>query len=261
MKAARIVVLVVAVGAGGVAAFLASRSDPPPPVPQQAATQIDSVDVLVANNDIGVGRAIASDDVKWQAWPKDAAGSQLIRRADRPTAIETIVGSVTRTPFLAGEPIREEKLIKAGGSGFLAAILPTGMRAIATEITPETGVGGFVLPNDRVDVLLTRSEKADVGEIYVSETVLTNVRVLAIDQSVEEKQGQRVAVGKIATLELSPRQAESLQVARRFGTLSLVLRSLVDSTTRPGEDDPNSKYSSRESISLVRFGRTTTTLK
>jgi pilus assembly protein CpaB len=135
------------------------------------------------------------------------------------------------------------------------------MRAIATEITPETGVGGFVLPNDRVDVQLTRSEKSDVGEVYVSETVLSNVRVLAIDQSVEEKQGQRVVVGKIATLELSPRQVQSLQVARRFGTLSLVLRSLTDSEIRPGEEDPSSKYTSRESISLVRFGRTTTTLK
>src|SRR4051812_47635245 len=112
MKAARIVVLVVAVGAGGVAAFLASRSDPPPPQPQQAAVQVDSVDVLVANNDIGVGRTIAADDIKWQPWPTSAAGSQLIRRADRPTAIEQIAGSVTRTPFLSGEPIREEKLIK-----------------------------------------------------------------------------------------------------------------------------------------------------
>jgi pilus assembly protein CpaB len=261
MKAARIVVLVVAVGAGGVAAFLASRSDPPPPAPQQAAVQVDSVDILVANNDIGVGRTIAADDVRWQPWPKEAAGSQLIRRADRPNAVEQIAGSVTRTPFLSGEPIREEKLIKAGGSGFLAAILPPGMRAIATEITPETGVGGFVLPNDRVDVQLTRSEKSDVGEVYVSETVLTNVRVLAIDQTVEEKQGQRVVVGKIATLEMSPRQVQSLQVARRFGTLSLVLRSLTDSEVRPGEEDPSTKYTSRESISLVRFGRTTTTLK
>jgi pilus assembly protein CpaB len=259
MKIARLIVLVVALAAGGMAALLAGRSSPPP-TPAPPVAQMDTVEVLVAKGDLGIGRTVSAGDLQWQAWPANAS-SQLIRRSERPNAIEQLAGSVTRTSFVSGEPIREEKLIKANGAGFLAAILPPGMRAIATEISPETGVGGFVLPNDRVDVLLTRAERSDLGDIFVSETVLTNVRVLAIDQTVEEKQGQRVVVGKIATLELTPRQAETLQVARRLGTLSLVLRSLVDNETKPGDDDPNSRFSSRQSINLVRFGRTTTTLK
>jgi pilus assembly protein CpaB len=115
----------------------------------------------------------------------------------------------------------------------MAAILPTGMRAVSTDISPETGAGGFILPNDHVDVILTRrdrdAEQANGGiETHVSETILTNVRVLAIDQTVEEKGGQRVVVGKTATLELTPRLAEKLMLAHQLGTLSLALRSLVD---------------------------------
>src|SRR5207253_10965228 len=83
----------------------------------------------------------------------------FIRRSDRPDAASQIAGSIARAPFIAGEPIREQKLVKADGSGFMAAILPTGMRAISTEITPETGAGGFILPNDRVDVILTKRDK------------------------------------------------------------------------------------------------------
>ncbi len=114
----------------------------------------------------------------------------------------------------------------------MAAILPAGMRAISTEISAETGAGGFILPNDHVDVILSRRDKAaekSTGvEIHTSEIILTNVRVLAIDQTVEEKNGQRVAVGKTATLELTPQQAETLALSRQLGTISLALRSLVD---------------------------------
>ena len=114
----------------------------------------------------------------------------------------------------------------------MAAILPAGMRAISTEISPETGAGGFILPNDHVDVILSRrdkeAEKAAGVEVHTSETILTNVRVLAIDQTVEEKNGQRVVVGKTATLELTPQQAETLARAQQMGTLSLALRSLAD---------------------------------
>ena len=125
----------------------------------------------------------------------------------------------------------------------MAAILPTGMRAVSTDISPETGAGGFILPNDHVDVILTRrdrdAEQANGGvESHVSETILSNVRVLAIDQTVEEKNGQRVVVGKTATLELSPPLAEKLMLAHQLGTLSLALRSLVDSGTQQAEAKP-----------------------
>lgn len=120
--------------------------------------------------------------------------------------------------------------MKANGSGFMAAILPSGMRAVSTEISPETGAGGFILPNDRVDVLLSRRHRGGEGnsEVVSSDIILSDVRVLAIDQTVEEKNGQKVVVGKTATLELKPKQAETLARSRQSGTLSLALRSLVD---------------------------------
>ena len=153
-------------------------------------------------------------------------------RNERPDATTQITGSIARSPFIAGEPIREPKLVKADGSGFMAAILPTGMRAVSTEISPETGAGGFILPNDRVDVILSKREKnadrPDAADIVNSEIILSNVRVLAIDQAPKEKDGQNAVVGKTVTLELKPEQAETLARARQTGTLSLALRSIAD---------------------------------
>jgi pilus assembly protein CpaB len=141
----------------------------------------------------------------------------------------------------------------------MAAVLDKGMRAISTEISPETGAGGFILPNDRVDVILSRrdreAERATGIESHISETILNNIRVLAIDQTLGEKDGQKVVIGKTATLELTLRQAESLALSRQLGTLSLALRSLADAgdTTLP-EDDKNSR---KAGINMVRFGITT----
>ena len=261
MKVARLAILGVALAAGGAAAWLAGRSDPPAPV-VQPVQQLETVEILVARNDIGIGRAVTAGDIQWQAWPAAAANSQFIRRPERPAAMSEIVGSLARTPFASGEPIREAKLIKANGSGYLAALLPPGMRALSFEISPETGVGGFVLPNDRVDILLTRAQKAsEGGEVYTSEIILTNIRVLAIDQTVEEKNGQRTVVGKIATVELTPHQTETLGVARRMGALSLVLRSLASSDPTTGTNDDPAGLGRGEAINIVRFGRSTVTFK
>src|SRR5207247_9299012 len=128
--------------------------------------------------------------------PAAAAPITFTRRSDRPNANKQMTGMIARAPFITGEPIREPKLVRADGSGFMAAILPSGMRAISTEISAETGAGGFILPNDRVDVILTRRDKAaekTAGvEIHTSETILKNVRVLAIDQMVERSEERRV---------------------------------------------------------------------
>src|ERR1017187_7475591 len=158
MNTARIVVLTIAVGAGGIAAYLASGSDNKP-LPTEPVAQLQTVDVLVAKSDIGLGQSVTAEDLQWQTWPAATASNSFIRRNERPDATTQIAGSIARAPFIAGEPIREAKLVKADGSGFMAAILPTGMRAVSTEISAETGAGGFILPNDRVDVLLTRREK------------------------------------------------------------------------------------------------------
>ena len=264
MKPARIVVLVIAIAAGGIAALLAGRSDPTPPPTAAPVPQLETVDVLIANIDIGMGHAVADNEMRWQTWPTAAAGANFIRKSDRPDAITQLSGSIARQPFSAGEPIREAKLIKGNGSGYMAAILPQGMRAVSTEISPETGVGGFILPNDHVDVLLSRrdkeAEKATGVEVHTTETILQNVRVLAIDQTVEEKNGQKVVVGKTATLELAPRQTETLAMSRQMGTLSLALRSLVDSDGKPeSAPDENNRSGRRGGINVVRFGVTTTT--
>src|ERR1700694_2304655 len=196
MNTARIVVLTIAVGAGGVAAYLASGSDSKPP-PEPVA-QFQTVQVLVAKSDIGLGQTVTPNDMQWQSWPTAAASNTFIRRSERPDATTQIAGSIARSPFIAGEPIREAKLVRADGSGFMAAILATGMRAVSTEISPETGAGGFILPNDRVDVILSRREKnpdpTNSSDIVVSEIILTNIRVLAIDQAPKEKDGQKSGV-------------------------------------------------------------------
>jgi pilus assembly protein CpaB len=258
MKAARIVVLAVALGAGGIAAYLASGSkEAPPPAPPPVA-QIDTVEILVAKGDINMGQVVSAQDIQWQIWPASAASSYFVRKKDRPDAIQQLTGSIARSPFIAGEPIREAKLIKANGSGFMAALLPSGMRAVSTEISPETGAGGFILPNDRVDVMLTRhdreAEKTTGIEAVISETILGDVRVLAIDQTIEEKNGQRVVVGKTATLELSPGQAETLAASRQRGTLSLALRSLIDANA-PNAAAPEETANRR--LNIVRYGITT----
>src|ERR1700719_330882 len=254
MNTARIVVLTIAVGAGGVAAYLASGSDSKPP-PEPVA-QLQTVDVLVAKSDIGLGQTVTPNDMQWQSWPTAAASNTFIRRSERPDATTQIAGSIARSPFIAGEPIREAKLVRADGSGFMAAILPTGMRAVSTEISPETGAGGFILPNDRVDVILSRREKnpdpTNSNDIVFSEIILTNIRVLAIDQAPKEKDGQNSVVGKTVTLELKAEQTATLAAARQAGTLSLALRSIADvNQVDIGSDD---RARQRGSINVVRYG-------
>jgi pilus assembly protein CpaB len=139
----------------------------------------------------------------------------------------------------------------------MAAILPSGMRAISTEISPETGAGGFILPNDRVDVILSKREKNTAGagspDAVKSEIILSNIRILAIDQAPKEKDGQTTVVGKTVTLELKPEQAETLARARQSGTMSLALRSIADvNATETGSEDQAAKRG--ETIKVVRYG-------
>lgn len=259
MKAARLVVLTVALAAGGVAALLAGRSEPPPPAKVEAP-KVATVDVLVAKTDIELGKTISAQDMNWQPWPAEVATGTFIRRTDHPRALETLSGAIARAPFVAGEPIREAKLVKVKGSGFMAAILPSGMRAVSIGVSPESAASGFILPNDRVDVVLTRrdreAEKAAGTEVHTAETILTDIRVLAIDQQVEEKNGQKVVVGKTATLELTPGQVEAIELARQTGTLALALRSITDAgKSKPDVSDTDKLKS--DSVNVVRFGVST----
>jgi pilus assembly protein CpaB len=258
MMTARIIVLIVALGAGAGAAYIASGTDSNKAAAvHDPAPQLATVDVLVAKSDISLGQAVKPENLQWQSWPAATASGLLIRRDNRPDAASQVAGSIARAPFFTGEPIREQKLVKAGGAGFMAAILPSGMRAVSTDISPETGAGGFILPNDRVDVILSKrdkgAERGGTPESVNAEIILSNVRVLAIDQAPKEKDGETTVLGKTVTLELKPEQAETLARARQAGTLSLALRSLVDANVvDSGPESADAKRGS--SIDIVRHG-------
>lgn len=262
MKPARLVVLGVAIAAGGVAAYLASHGRNPAPEPAKApVVSLETVEVLVAKNDLSRGDVIANTEIGWQVWPKVSANGNFIVKSARPDAVKEFTGAIVRVSVQAGQPIFDPMVVLAKGSGFLAAILPKGMRAVALDITAETAAGGFILPEDHVDILLTRhdksAEKITGTEKIVSDTILRNVRVLAVDQAVEEKSGQKVVVGRTATVELTPEQVETLAMARQQGSLSLSLRSLVDSQSSMPEGGAAGDHA--PSTQTVRFGVSTVT--
>ena len=237
MKLSRVIVLAVAVIAGLVAAFLALNLTSGTPQPTAANPAPAGNQVLVAAKDIPMGTKLDNDAVQWEDWPGTATSANYLTRSATPDAAAKVVGAIARSTFYAGEPINEGKLIRSD-RGFMSAILPEGMRAVATKIAADTSAGGFILPNDRVDVIMTRQSASENNgpATFKTETILNNVRVLAIDQTIEEKGGQKVVVGQTATLELTPQQAQILSVAQQMSDrLTLALRSIADSTRLPSD--------------------------
>ncbi len=239
MKAARLVVLGIALAAGGLAAMLASgiRQQQPEP-PKTVVVQPQTVQVLVAKADLSRGKVIGEQDIAWQPWPIDAANPTLIKKNERPDAMHQFAGAIVRVPIANGEPVHETAVVFAKSGGFMAAVLKPGMRAVSLEISPDSAAGGSILPDDNVDVILTPAQKAP-GENFHSETILSNVRVLAVGQ-------------RSVTIELAPQQVETFAAARQAGTLSLALRSLAD------PDQANSYTGDLpNSINIVRYGMST----
>lgn len=240
MKPARIAVLAIALAAGLGAAILASGSKPsetaPPPLPPPV---VSTDDVLVAAKELSVGIVIDATGLRWDAWPKDHIPEGFIRKSVFPNSIEELKGYMTRANFAPGEPLRRERLSK--GPGFLAADLQAGMRAVAISIDPQgsSTAGGFILRDDRVDVIHTfRDEDAarkGTGNPFVSQTILTNVRVLAIGQNDKDENKEHNITGVNATLELTPAQAETITLAQKTGLLSLALRSVKDANAASGQ--------------------------
>jgi len=260
MKIARLAVLGVAVAAAGGAFFLAGNLNKEPEVREVARSEaptIDLAEVLVAVDDIALGSSLSPKMVKWQQWPKNALGKGYIIRSETPKGIEGEVAAIARSAFFAGEPIRENKLVRSD-SGYMSAILPAGMRAVSTNISTVTGAGGFVLPNDRVDVIMTRRGTEEQGSQFSSEVILENIRVLAIDQLIEEKEDKKVVVGKTATLQLTPNQAKILTVAQQMSSrLTLVLRSLADSgeTQTKGAEHLLVGTRAKGRMRIIKFGQ------
>lgn len=250
MKSARFVVLGIALAAGVSAAFLARGSSKVPSLAAPALPALRTTDVLVAASDLGIGSAVKPDNLRWQVWPTDSLPAQAITKRDNPDVLVEFTGTVARAGIASGELIRRDNLIKTGGSGFMSAMLPTGKRALAIAIDSRgtSSAGGFILPNDRVDVIRTFKSEQGSGETVLAQTILQNIRVLAIGQTVQEKAGERVVTGENATLEVDPAQAEVLTRAQKNGQLSLVLRALTDANAAPITIDPD------ETLTVVRFG-------
>ncbi len=242
MNKTRLALLVVAIGCAGLAAymamgFLGKKDKRAEAVP---VAKFETVDVLVAAKNLQMGERLVGGSVGWQSWPKKTVTSLMITSDAQPDAKTKYETARARAAIFEGEPILDKKLVMPNETGFMSAILPKGMRAISVSVSAETGAGGFILPNDRVDVLLTR--KVDDGsskKAAATETVLTNVRVLAIDQTFRPKgdeDKEYVVADKTATLELDPRQTEVISMVQDLGQLSLTLRSIRENDDVPMAD-------------------------
>lgn len=263
MKTKQIIVLGVALAAAlGLAAV--ARNMMMRPAPQVAANviiqKVPTVDVLVANEGIPMGSSLKQERLAWEEWPQTSLRDSFITRQKSPEALEEYSKQIARSSFFEGEPIRAQKLVKSD-SGYLSAILPAGKRAVAVRIQAETSAGGFILPNDHVDVIMSYEGKK--RNEWITETVLTNIRVLAIDQLVEEKDGEKFQVGETATLELSGEQTEILTVSKQISKnkLTLALRSVADSnpalTGGSGHLlEQQKEVKTRGTIRIIRYGQT-----
>ena len=291
MKPARIIVIcvaaVAAIGLALVVRAMGSPSNSPTAVATAAAAvpARPMAKVLVAAKDLQPGQRLTESDLAWKDWPVDEVNPAFITDGSTPLpaaeaaegaapaaarpegAVASVtraatnlttggakadyVGSVVREPILAGEPIVGRKIVRAGDSGYMAAYLEPGMRAMAIRVTVETAAGGFILPGDRVDVLLTRettlsnmgAQEGDRSK-FASSTVMQNIKVLAIDQSTRAGDDEQAVVGATATLEVGPRDAEALALAKSEGELSLVLRSYADTGGPSGRVAPVVRQSS-----------------
>jgi len=243
MKPLRLAILLIALIAGGAAAWLATASQPAPvpvveePVPVAAPAPI-MAKVLVAAADIGAGKRLTADALAWSDWPVDSVPAGFITAEAQPEAIADMTGAMVRTPLYAGEPIHPDKLA-TGGAGALAVLLEPGTRAVSVTVRARTSSGGFVSPNDRVDVVLTR--QTNDGR-RISDMILENVRVLSIGGSFaqdsaakEAAESASFAEDTTAILGLGPRTAEVMLNAATLGELSLILRPLDDNTDAPND--------------------------
>lgn len=252
MKLSRVAVLGVAAAAGLIAMVLALNLSAPAPKPaptlaKQADTNVEKV--LVASRDLSMGTTLTAADVVWREWPKDSVSGQYITGGTQ-TSEAGVVGAIARAGFYSGEPISEAKLIHSD-RGFMSAILPEGKRAVAIRIAADTSAGGFILPNDHVDVIMTRRVDQGGSSHFVTETILNNVRVLAIDQTIEKTgkkdggAGGDTVIGQTATLELTPEQAKIITVAQQMSDrLNLALRSVADSS-------PNAPGTGKDAVNLL----------
>lgn len=199
---------------------------PPHEAAEAPAVSDQGPHVLVAQSSLSAGQFVRPENLRWQTWPSDdVASAYIVQGKGR---IEDFVGAVVRSAIAEGEPVTEARLVRPGDRGFMAAVLTPGYRAVTVTVTVSSGLAGFVFPGDRVNLLLTLAVPDPDSKMqrHAAETLLTDLRVLAVDQRSDD-QNKDVVVAKTATLEVTPKQAETIAVATELGNLSLSLRSLA----------------------------------
>jgi pilus assembly protein CpaB len=257
MNPQRIIVLGFALVAAGGAAFLVRGmlGGGTPQVQAKGAPAIAMSEVLVASTNLSPGQALTAEQVRWEKWPSSIVDPSFITHSSGGSEEDVVKGTVVRAMILPGQPITQTAIVHGDASGFMAATLGDGMRAISIAISTDSGAGGFILPNDRVDVILTR--KSDGGNGRGSaKTIMSNLRVLAVDQTFKQEKDTRTVVGKTATVEVSPEQAEVISGAVLSGSLSLALRPLSDGNVASLDDPAHKKRASAYDgpVSVIRYG-------
>lgn len=220
----------------------------------QKPKPVTTSEVLVVGDAVDITGVLSAHDLRWEAWPDDGIHAHYITRKARPDAIDKLAGSAARQPLFAGEPVTEDKLILKQTGGFLAAVLPNGGRAITLKVDEASGVGGLVLPGDRVDVILTHDITVKEGEgptatlakRFVSETIVRDLPVLAVDQDLKHDEKGGAKLGKTVTIAVDIGQAEAIALGRAMGMLTLSLRSAFGAST---PDQRAQRYTSSTDIS------------
>lgn len=269
MSKMRIVMFALAAGSAVMAGVLAKGMiGKPAEQTAEVVTKVKTVPVLVAAKDIDVGERLASGTIIWKDWPADNVLDVMITKDEKPDADTAMAETRARIQMFEGEPINERKVVDPKTGGFMSAVLPKGMRALSVAISQRSSAGGFIMPNDKVDILLTR-KTAGVSGVARTETVISNVRVLAINQIFRQaKEGEEVALkeGQTATVELTPPQSEIIARVESEGELSLALRSIAENDGKAMDDGPQlaEKYKDvggkkpRSNDTLfIRYGRET----
>ena len=228
MNLRSIILVVVALAVAGATALLTRSwlgANRPQQVVAAPAPVQPTVKVLVARNNLPIGRILEAEDMRWQSWPDGNLPDSYIINGKG--TLEAQIGKVVRHGIVAGDPVTTGRIVGPGQRGFMAAILSPGMRAVTVPITATSGIAGFIFPGDRVDLILTHEVGDTNGRTrQVSETVMRNVRILAVDRRTNDQTNQP-ALGKTVTIEVTPKIAEKISVLRRVGQISLSLRSLA----------------------------------
>lgn len=247
-----------AVLSGAAAFYFMNQLDvgPAPIIQVMPRAELDKV--LIAKNDLPYGLAISDVDTEWIDWPKASVPPGVVVKSGAPNAQEEIRNALVLAPITKGDPLRMERIAKGVSAGVMATMLPSGKRAVAVDVSLNSTAGGFILPNDRVDVMRVfrdpDSSRETGRETFSTELVLPNMRVLAMGQTIEKKNNEAIVTGSTATLEVDPKQAEALLIAQRTGQLILVLRSIHDANSRVSEAISPPKQPQDDSLTIVKYG-------